>query len=56
MDGLPFCLAFVMVKESVVVPAIFFYLDSAAKKDRGGQAKLISSISVIVVFPSTTIA
>jgi hypothetical protein len=30
MDGPPFCLAFVMVKESFVVPAIFFYLESAA--------------------------
>ncbi len=37
MDGPPFCLAFVMVKESVVVPAILFYLESAAnKKDKGG--------------------
>ncbi len=26
MDGPPFCLAFVMVKESFVVPTIFFYL------------------------------
>jgi hypothetical protein len=29
MDGPPFIPAFVMVKESFVVPAIFFYLESA---------------------------
>ncbi len=32
MDGLPFSLAFVMVKERFVVPAIFFYLESAVNK------------------------
>jgi hypothetical protein len=37
MNGPPFSLAFVMVKESFVFPAIFFYLESAAtNKDRGG--------------------
>ncbi len=33
MNGPPFCLAFVMVKESFVVPAIFFYLESAPPTD-----------------------
>ena len=32
MDGPPFSLAYVMVKESFLVPAIFFYLESAANK------------------------
>jgi hypothetical protein len=32
MDGPPCSLAFVMVKESFIVPAIFFYLESAANK------------------------
>jgi hypothetical protein len=32
MDGPPFSLAFVMVKESFVVPAIFFYGYSVAPK------------------------
>jgi hypothetical protein len=36
MDGPPFCLAFVMVKESFVVPTIFFYLERAPlTKDKG---------------------
>ena len=36
MDGPPFCLAFVMVKDSFVVPAIFFYLERAPlTKDKG---------------------
>ena len=30
IDKPPFSLAFVMVKESVVVPAVFFYLESTA--------------------------
>ena len=33
----PFSLAFVMVKESVAVPAIFFYQRVPLTKDRGGQ-------------------
>ena len=37
MDGPPFFLAFVMVKERFVVPAIFFYLESAANKRKGGD-------------------
>ena len=32
MDEQPFSLAFIMVKESFVVPAIFFYLESANKR------------------------
>ncbi len=44
MDGPPFCLAFVMVKESFVVPAIFFYLESAANKIKDkGRTTLIYS-------------
>jgi hypothetical protein len=36
MDGPPLCLAFVIVKE-FVVPAIFFYLESATNKRKGGD-------------------
>jgi hypothetical protein len=32
MDEPPLSLAFVMVKESLGIPAIFFYLESAANK------------------------
>jgi hypothetical protein len=34
MDEPPFSLAFVMVKESFVVPAILFYLASDANKNK----------------------
>ena len=34
MDELPFSLAFVMVKESFVVPARLFYLASDANKNK----------------------
>jgi len=41
MGGLPFSLAFVMVKESFVVPALFFQLESTAnKKDSCGGTTL----------------
>jgi hypothetical protein len=34
MEEPPFCLAFVMVKESFAVPAILFYLASDANKNK----------------------
>jgi hypothetical protein len=37
MDEPPLSLAFVMVKESFVIPAIFFYLESAANKNNLGD-------------------
>jgi hypothetical protein len=34
MDELPFSLAFIMVKESIAVPAILFYLAIHANKNK----------------------
>ncbi len=49
MDEPLFSLAFVMVKESVVVPAVFFYLESAInKKKQGGHLNSFIPIRVPV--------
>jgi hypothetical protein len=60
MDEPPFSLAFVMVKESFIVPAILFYLASDANKNKRpdhlntlavrGLEELFSSCAVVSVF------
>ncbi len=62
MDEPPFSLAFVMVKESFVVPAGLFYLASVANKNkrpdhlkhslRMGWRNFSSSCAVVSVFGS----